>query len=606
MARRVGSINDQSVEEMDALKGVAKFRGLTDLNNPLINGNADFGGATPVTMQPPAISPIPVEDIRKNESPFTKLGRFLGSNPTNLNQMNQPPEVVEDTMPMPANRPPIPLPTQEQRENHPFKQLANFANSRNTPIPEVLRRPPRQQQENISQQPPQELTQSPSQVSGEESPLSPQLTTNAPEINTPRIYDPRLSGEVSKNVEQGIADRMRSGQPITFAVPGALQQAFESPEKKSILEQFFGREIDPELLRQMTIAETALADQGVSKDAEVKFYQDKIKNHDLTTADKVILGLALIAPAVLGGIVAGPEGVFKSLGGGLENLNKELSKQDEQKMDDYERLSTSRKEKTEIDLNKIELKQKFLDLMPNSALKKALRGEDLKVIQDEDGQARLGIGTRVEDLLIDGSKVRDTEDLKNFKEKHVKEALPYITTMQGANSTFDKLDHILDQLRDIGGLRQVAGSGTGLLQRTVTTQEGRKMTAEAALEQLQKDLQVRYNNMRGFTRITPQVGEHWEGLLANPFGGKSFWQGKDFQTIRSQAAELRQLINEEVLQIVKNEGFLVEPFLKKLNDNPYIKADRDEIKAERAAQEIVKNPKKLKSALGGDYIKVGA
>lgn len=606
MLRKPKLYNEDFLNEVGSFKDISKLKNL-GVANPAPQNDFDPSGTQFPEMQ--ATAPIEFGDVRKNESPYFKLGKYLGSEQTQEQQ--QPNQMM----------PPEPMQQQAPEMQQPGFNPANlgkyFGGVMGSDIHKEILPPSIYKPlsgiagylatDNQEQEMPQSAAQMP-QVA--ESPTAMgQLENQAPNVNAPQMemQAPQVpvspGNDLMNQINTGIKEREAEGKPPFFAAPQAVETALANPEQKSILEKLYGKEIDPTTMQEMKDAELALTDQFTSENERAAYYKKRIDEHGLTTQDKVIMGLALLAPAILAGIVGGPEGVLQALGGGLEGMGTALQADSEQRSKDFEKLSETKEKQSEIQLKKAELKQTMLDAIPNAKLKKALQGRSIEEVVSPDGDVEAyGISTASPDLFIDANRIHSEADLKRFDEKDVPEMKLANSTALTMNKTLDGLDYILDQIKEKGMLDQKIKSDAPFLQDNIMTIDGDILNAGEALETIDQTLRDNYRIIKGIKGFGPTVTEHFEGLLIGPYGKESAWKGRNKETVSSKARQFRSLINSSHEQNLESSGFLSQPFKKKVAESEQVKQGQLVREQNKRASFLRKNPKEWEKAQKGQFV----
>lgn len=594
MLRKPKLFNDDFLNEVGSLKDIAKLKNI-GVANPAPTTEFDPTGTSYPELE--ATNPSSFGDIRKNESPYYKLGRFIGNQ--QIEQEQRPNALA--------------IPESVQKTPQPSLSQAGFNPAEFIP-------------KNISQAAkgliggnlPENVYKALSGIAGylspnEEQPEIAAQEPNAPElapqqptaINAPQValQGPETTVSPAEQIKAQVAERQEAGEAPIFAAPQAVETALGDPQSKSIIEKLFGGKIDENQMQELINMEKALTEQALSTDEEIAHWQQKIKNNELTTTDKVLMGLALLAPAIIGGVVAGPEGIFKALGGGLEGFAEGLKTQEEGHVENLERLAAAKERKSNIQEAKVALSQSVLDSIPNAALRKALANRGIEVIEDPNGGIEAyGISTTAPNLFIDANRIHSEADLKRFDDKEVPDMKEADELILQINDALDDADYILDQLKGITPAGQILTSNAKFLAKDIMTREGDIINANEALNTVNEVLKDRYSKTLKARGLTEAVVEHFKGLLANPYQPDSIWEGRNLNTIISKTRQFRGLMNKAHERKLESTGFLVQPFKKRIGENEFVQKATNERKANKAQKYLREHPEEWEKALEGKLV----
>ena len=603
MLRKPKLYNEDFLNEVGSLKDISKLKNLGVANPEPTNNFDPVGTSYPETQ---AMAPIQIDDIRKNESPYFKLGRYLG----NEQQAQQPVEQPQPEMPEQQQ---LPAFQSAKLPDYTFG-LSDFIKNNREGVGErlaelgqkaapivnstaglagYLKTPSFENSQQLMQE------SAPQEVAPPAQPLN-----EAPGLNIPQtemgLQMPKAPGA---QIEDAVKQRVESGESPIMSIPGSVETALATPKYKSVMEKLFGGTIDPELAKGLKNTEIALNEEGLSTDTEIAGLQKRIDSHELTTQDKILMGLALLAPAIIGGIVGGPEGILKSLGGGLEKLGEGLVDISKENRADVKELAKAKATKTGIELKKVKLTQEKLKAIPNHELRQALSTKGVEEVVDQKGNVLgYGIPTSDKDLLIDAKKVRNIDDLKAMQKLAPEMALANANVVS-INKELDDLSFILKQLKGKSKFRQLLEEKSGLLQQKVTTRQGDVLNAGAALHRIDEFLKDAYNKSQGFKALTGNNEKHWNYLGSIPSEG-SVYAGRGIDDIENGVNQFRDLVNDKYEQKLQSSGFLVEPFQKKIGESEAVQSAEAQRKANLATHAIMSDPAKRAEAMQGKPIRI--
>lgn len=239
-------------------------------------------------------------------------------------------------------------------------------------------------------------------------------------------------------------------EPLTYAEDGAVETAVQSPELRAELERLIGEPISPEMAAQAADVQAALTTFNQSKDVEHQALTDnqeairqRIESRNLSSRDKVLMTLALLAPAVLAGITMGKEGFFNVLEGTAGAASNVFSRNYKNQLDDEQKMSELAVQKGKIAREKIDEALKSDKQLAAMAAKLPNKGMKDLIMRDGaivDGKLIVKTGN---DLFpIDSTRVRDEADLKQFK----KTVLPQLEAQNSLREQMSDIAGTMDKL----------------------------------------------------------------------------------------------------------------------------------------------------------------
>lgn len=396
-------------------------------------------------------------------------------------------------------------------------------------------------------------------------------------------------------------------EPYSRVVFGATDQVVNNPKLLEEAEKI-GVQITPEMAEMTTNMEAALSDmtneqlqaEGEWND-QIAEMRQRIDQNKATDSDKFLIGLALLMPLIIGGIF-GAEAGLGTLAGGAKGMADVYGRRDKNIREDLDRIADLTKQKQTSQLKRKELELEGLAIP--GKVKKALgdapyahlEGMEMKRYTDEEGnqvegvQLKPGLVARVDTLA-------DKEDKKEMKT----EARDLNKTRSAVNHLANNARRIIDitnKIKDKTFVNKVfqnwsKGKDPTLLSKFGEEIEldGKKVNSAVALAQVLEDTMEARRKVQGIRNFGPQLFEHFERIMTNPYG--HFTSVKDLQ---NQVLTLYTDTRDQFLNDAENRGFLREPLLDdfykddvKMYDSMNRKLDRNEamdIKKELMAEDI--------------------
>lgn len=446
--------------------------------------------------------------------------------------------------------------------------------------------------------PPKEIAE---RVPGEVAPQIPppeEFISAAPKQET---IPPVVASTEAESAQQPVQEEK---EPGTYVELGATSQAFSTPQVQQEISRIFG-EVTPEMMRQAEEMEKAI-------DAELKGLSDieasqaqvdadlrqNIKDRNLTTGQKIAMAIALLAPALVGGIFGGAEGLLGALGGGGEAVAKNLLNREKLNKEDQEALVNLGMSRAKIGTQKLEttlkgkeIRQKLLENVGDPKLR-ALVKDNLGIVKNENGQEELVIDTGNPLIPLKTSYVRDESDYKQFKNK----VLPQLKTRLGNTEQALKLINQLDEMVNIAqSQRYIPGGGVvkafvpKLQEEMIDTATGKPVRISKHFETLREQLSDLYGQTVGTIgakQAPASYREHFLKILPNPFDIKSLYRGEgDLDTIKAQINSVKDKFEENLTESFAVHGVETTPIKKMFSSSPYNVSRSEMIRKRSKAEE---------------------
>ncbi len=390
-------------------------------------------------------------------------------------------------------------------------------------------------------------------------------------------------------------------------VAGASDIALQNPYVRQEIERLGGiGAIDPEQEALMKEWEKIATTSYQDLNGNQKSLLQKLFDGELGTADKIALGLAILAPVVIGAMY-GSGGIGIGVGAALDNLTR-IALPPQATKESLDRFDKQKKSELDRVESKLKMNKDFLGKEPkNQEARNYIRNRN---IAEFNGVTGVGTGDPDGVLWVNTQEIRDDEDVKRMK-KAEEEAKDTLGTTNDMIRKVDELEELMKTIQDTdpGYLNILAnhwswlGKGTNensLLNEiskapyiNVRDEDGnvRKVNALRYAKQLVTSLQDNYDNvvLKG-NRLTDRVIGHWKGIFFDPESLEDFRRG-GVQGWLESIKGFRNLTNSRIVNELSTKGFVREPLEKK-----YPIAKSDFVKTGKATQaDIARNPDKYKN-----------
>ena len=292
--------------------------------------------------------------------------------------------------------------------------------------------------------------------------------------------------------------------------------------------------------------------------------RDKIISNNLTDQDKLLIGMALLVPLIVGGFF-GKEAALGALGGGAKGLTDVLQQKGEENLQNEKLLADIASKKSENQLKQSELQFKTLALpetirksLPDD-IQEFLKGKKEVIWNDpKDGKEMKGILIKP-GVVAYPEFVANKEELKEIRNE-ANDISDALTAVKEVNYLTDDIIDISSKMKDKNILGQAFASALsdknpGLASKNADMVEfqGRQVNAYIVLEHKIKLLSDVYRQAKGMRALTQSVQDHIEGLFRNPQGSFQSHQDTIDQMIYTRDLALERLGNN-----AKDHGFAPE------------------------------------------------
>lgn len=415
----------------------------------------------------------------------------------------------------------------------------------------------------------------------------PQMVMEEVEASLP----PAVQESFSRGPIEAVSERDIPTEGLD-AVPGAVEVAQRDPKVTQQIENMLNLkqgQFSDEDWKIVQSMENVLTLQEDQLNAQEKALSARLNRGEMTTADKVAIGLAIAIPAILG-LLYGKEAFIGALGGSLEGLGKSFENMQQGDIKTSQRLAEIQQEKAKLAEKKQSLKKDFISKIQNPGMKKLFSDYDvINVVEDENGEPHLSLGKDAVQfgnqfgisakdpegaLWYDVNLFRDDEDIKNFKEAS-KEGREAFSKMKDANEVLDDVLDIMVSISDQnpGMLSAISQNWQGVTSKLpgfenvtidVKGEDGkaRKVQALPLLRQKITALQDVYNKeYLGGNRLTSNLLKHWQDVFPDPSTFNA-WLRSDLPTMVQQAQNFKSILNQRATENLVGQGFLREPLMQ--------------------------------------------
>lgn len=385
------------------------------------------------------------------------------------------------------------------------------------------------------------------------------------------------------------------GQPITEqdldkhpeknVEEGAVEKGRQDPQIMDDLKRLNGfKDIPPKALDAAKEWQDALTKREESLNAKERSLLDKAESGQLTTADKVILGIAIAIPILLALRYGATAGLL-SAGEGLKGYASSVQQQDKQRKD---QKAESLKQKDEIEKERLQLREKSIDInkklldgIPDKAAREFLKDKKVVSLGDRIG---IKVGDEKDALVLDANQLETSDEGVKQAREYVKEAKDTIGLLNKANKVIDETLDVLDAMpKDTGAWEAIKSNwgwftsagglnpfGGAPLTIDIQDKDGkvRKVNAFEMLKQKTTALQDIYNKVNlARAALTSNVIDHWGGILGDPKDLNEWMTGQSLQTVIDKTQSLKDFLNEGATEVMVGHGFLREPLEKVYQGN---------------------------------------
>lgn len=437
----------------------------------------------------------------------------------------------------------------------------------------------------------------------------------------PKIGETQLGQPVAPQPEQPNLNLGQTTQPAELGSqtqPGAITQAMQQPSLKAKIDEIFGP-VDPAMAQSaesyakaMQAYSQSLDDVTARLDEREKQIKERIESRNLTTQDKILMALALVAPMVVAGFAGGKEALIGALGGGAKGLADVFTGRVQEGKEDTEELSglaldkaKIAKEKAGIEPLTAEFKSKIAESIPN---------KDLREIFTRDGELigdKLVINSGNPNLPIKADAIRDITDYKRIK-KEIPDFANLVSSTDQSMQIIDSMHKLLDaanESKNWTGRNFVNGATMGLYDNaagaikayvpwardTVKDENGKEHKISALYNTLRTQLSEIWRKSNTGTNTGNAfraTEEHFFNQLPDLFSKEAFTEGlSDVNQNKKQLDLVKDKFTRNILTYLDQQGIDTERISGKLKTSTRNKElseqERKRNRAEQAVQQTL-------------------
>lgn len=383
--------------------------------------------------------------------------------------------------------------------------------------------------------------------------------------------------------------------------------------------------ITPEIFDRSILLQNLFDKKEAEYTAQEKQLKESMETGKMTTFDKVSLGLAIVAPIIIG-MMYGKEAFLGGVAGGLEGFSKGKEAEGKQLSLKSKQLSELQDKKDNLIKGRADLKKEIAGNVENPKLRQFIKdrdffesykdGNEVKVRPGKNTKIfgdKLGFSSGDEGKILyyHSPLLSDDEDVAHFK-KVSRDANEAMGRIKDSNSSIDDVVDLMKAVKDqhptiysaiMKGILPTENSLLGSLNFLskdykdlsidYVDKDGKVTTVKALplMQQKMGALQDSYNKQylgRGI--LTKGVQDHWTQIFPDMASLKS-WIGSDYPTMLKQANEFKNTLNKRAIEEFVASGFIRDPIEEALNTNQgqYLEATSS------AMRDIEENPDKYKS-----------
>lgn len=449
----------------------------------------------------------------------------------------------------------------------------------------------------------------------------------------PTPIDQAIPPAVQESIERGPIESISEEDVPTEGlapVPGSIERVEADPKLQQTVKNLLNLkegDVPKEAWEHAKMMENVLTKEEQNLNELERQYRSKLQRGDLSTFDKVALGMAIAVPVLIG-LTYGKDAFFSSAGGALKGFGETLVKQGAAEDKVLEKIGAIQKERKGIEEKRASLKQELLKSVENPTLRKLLKNYDvINIGEGPNGEPQLSIGrdaiqigndlgisAKDEDgiLWYDANLLRDDDDVKNFKSS-VKDGREAISKIKDANKTVDDVVDMFNIIKEqnpsaysalvqyiqpsenslFGFVNNITPQALQGLTLDVVGEDGQTRTVKALplIKQKITALQDVYNKeYLGGNRLTSNLLKHWQDIFPDP-SAISSWLKSDFNTMVQQAQNFKNTLNQRAVENLVGEGFLREPITKvfPVSGNDILQTTTLDM------QDIARNPEKYRA-----------
>jgi hypothetical protein len=398
-----------------------------------------------------------------------------------------------------------------------------------------------------------------------------------------QIEQPQINPEQKEL--QNLQEAEDSGEikePGTYVQIGATKQLYDDlstdPALKSEIERIFDVNLSPERLEEVNALEAAtnayiekLNGVEVALGKREQELLSKIENRNLSTSEQISMAIALMAPAIIAGAIAGKEGFAGALAHSGKGVSEMLSRKEKEQNEAQEMLPEIALERAKISKEKLsagqqtaEMKRKIQENVPNHALKKLFQRDGMLY----NGKLVLNTGNPL--LPLKSSAIRTEKDYDNFREKVMPKLSEKISVTEQGLHLLDNLAEMVEisekgkegfardyiPFYDLGTKAYKALIPAG--RDTFKDENGNEVKIselyDTTIEQL-SDMYSQALGGGGTKGAFKTYREHFKEMIPNPYTLSSFRKGQTKEgTVKSQINSVKNKFEENIIKTLEHSG----------------------------------------------------
>jgi len=383
---------------------------------------------------------------------------------------------------------------------------------------------------------------------------------------TPEIVE-KATSYARQRIAEGkdpFAQAGEQGQrPVEEAqpMPGAAKEALNSQEIRNFIELDSGLVLDQASEQQVDdyykmINGFEAEDAAAAK--RIEELSKKVQTKDLSKMDMILLGAALVIPALIAASAGGEEAMFAAIGKGLEGGVSAFKLGMEQQKSYGKELTDAQKQQTDAQAKRGKITEDFLQTVPDYAVKKELLGKETYT----DNEGNTGVSFGAPNVYFDQSIIHDTEDIKAMRKEQ-----PEIKKQVNILYNTDRVTGDID--KTILAIQAAGGNDPSLISKILTkaapgtygpkaVMDGKEVSLAQQLRgQLKQFTTV--TEVSGETRYSAQLIQSIEDMLKDPT--KAILD-TTLDDLRAQVREVRDNTSNKTAIYLDSNGVLIEPIFQ--------------------------------------------
>lgn len=364
-----------------------------------------------------------------------------------------------------------------------------------------------------------------------------------------------------------------SQNPFTKSVYGATDAVFNSPQLVETI-QTIGIPVSDEMQQMTKNMEAAISDmderelkaQGVWNE-QIANIRNRIESNQATDTDKFVIGLALLMPLIVGGIFGADvglgalEGTMEGLAKGKQSREKAIREDEKMIADLTKELDKSEQKRGEIKLERMKIPETIKKITPDSPYAH-LQGMNLVTYTDPSGNQVQGV--RFSPGIVADIEYLDDKDAKKDMRIKADKLNENRDSVNRLGDNIRKVIEIANQIEDPSTVEKIfqiwaKGKKPSLVSKfgQDIVLDGRKVNSAVALTQLLEDTLEQRRNVQKIKNFGPQLFDHFERILTNPYG--EFVSPQD---LIDQSLRLYTNTRDQFLDSAESRGFLRIPLIE--------------------------------------------